>query len=189
MRRTCNFFRTFFASCVAIALAAPLNAQTVILRVDGDNAPTPPGDGLTWPTAFVYLQDALARSEFLLTFGEATLVKIWVAATSPGNPYLPDRNTADQDGSCTPGPCNRDATFELLADVEVYGGFLGGETALSERDPLKNVTVLSGDIDGDGILNNDNSLHVVFADDNAFTSARLDGFTRAVGVRPSLVVS
>ncbi len=38
-------------------------------------------------------------------------------------------------------------TFTIPPGVAVYGGFAGTETALSERDPAANVTVLSGDID------------------------------------------
>ena len=130
------------------------------------------GDGLDWGTAFKFLQDAIAEAA---QAPPGTTVQIWVAATSPGNPYLPDRSTADQDGSCiTPGPCNRSATFEIVANVEVYGGFVGGETQLSERDPLKNVTVLSGDIDG-AVFPENHSFHVVFFDFEADISARLDG--------------
>ena len=54
--------------------------------------------------------------------------------------------------------------------------FAGTETALSERNPVDNVTILSGDLNGDdvGFTNNsENVYHVVTGADNVI----LDGFT------------
>jgi len=68
---------------------------------------------------------------------------------------------------------NRNISFELVDDVEIYGGFNGTETLRSERDFLKNKTVLSGDIDPDG--NNDTN-KIVHADSTITSSAILDGF-------------
>ena len=57
--------------------------------------------------------------------------------------------------------------------MKLYGGFEGNESTLDERDPSKNVTVLSGDIDNNdnvdsaGIdesaddINGNNSFHVI----------------------------
>ncbi len=39
---------------------------------------------------------------------------------------------------------SRTATFALKSDVAVYGGFVGTETALSQRDPATYRTILSG---------------------------------------------
>ena len=67
-------------------------------------------------------------------------------------------------------------SFELKSGVALYGGFIGTETSRSERDWVTNVTVLSGDINGDdeGTINNsDNAHHVVKAANNTV----LDGFT------------
>ena len=128
------------AVSLLLGLGTAVQGQT-ILRVDGDNE-SPPGDGLSWPTAFKYLQDALADAPSHLP----DTVQIWVAATGPGNPYRPDRSAADPDGTR-----DRDATFRLFPKVELYGGFLGvghpngvGETDLDQSNPELNETVLTG---------------------------------------------
>lgn len=65
--------------------------------------------------------------------------------------------------------------------LAIYGGFVGNETMLSQRDWMANETILSGDIDGDGMPSN-NSFHVVFNDGNSLdNSAVLDGFTVSGG--------
>ena len=121
--------------------AAAVQGQT-ILRVDGDSG-SPTGDGVLWSTAFQFLQDALAD----VVNQPPGTVQIWVAATGPGNPYRPDRSAAVPDGTR-----NRQATFQLIPSVELYGGFLGvehpngvvGETLLAESNPELNETVLTG---------------------------------------------
>jgi hypothetical protein len=59
------------------------------------------------------------------------------------------------------------STFQLVANVPVYGGFLGTETALSQRNVTANQTILNGAFSGG------NAYHVVTAVDNA----TIDGFT------------
>ena len=74
----------------------------------------------------------------------------------------------------------RSATFQLMDGVAVYGGFDGSETSLDQRDWVVNVTILSGDLNGDddGFTNNgENSYHVV----TGATGATLDGFTISGG--------
>ena len=44
---------------------------------------------------------------------------------------------------------NSTDTYALKDGVALYGGFTGTETLLSQHDPALNITVLSGDIDGD----------------------------------------
>jgi predicted outer membrane repeat protein len=110
-------------------------------------------DGLTgtsWGTAFATIQQALSAA------GAGS--EIWVAAGT----YKPT-STLD-----------RSISFQLKNGVAVYGGFDGTEGSLGQRDWQTNVTILSGDIDGDATLAN-NSYHVVVG--NTFATARLDGFT------------
>lgn len=70
---------------------------------------------------------------------------------------------------------DRTASFRLKNLLAVYGGFVGTETQLAQRDWVANPTILTGDI---GIAGDtgDNSLHVVRAD-LVSASAVLDGFT------------
>lgn len=85
------------------------------------------GDGSSWLAACRYLQDALAQT----VAGD----EVWVAAGT----YYPDDGTAVTTG-------DRTASFTLNHDVKLYGGFLGGETAIGQRNPEANVTQLSGEI-------------------------------------------
>ncbi|TAK33743.1 MAG: hypothetical protein EPO28_16935, partial [Saprospiraceae bacterium] len=111
-------------------------------------------DGSSWSNAFTNLQDALLVS----TAGD----DIWVAQGT----YLPT-NTM-----------NREISFEIKDGVSLYGGFSGGEIALSQREWLLHETILSGDI-GESDFYDDNSFNVIFAQN--FNFIRLDGFTITKG--------
>jgi subtilisin family serine protease len=108
-------------------------------------------DGSSWANAYNDLQDALDAA----SSGD----EIWVAQGT----YKPSQ-TID------PNDC-RSATFQLINDVGLYGGFSGTETVLSERDWKQNETILSGDIGTGG--DSDNCYHVVIGANDAV----LDGFT------------
>jgi hypothetical protein len=139
-----------------------------ILYVKHDAAGS--NDGSSWPDAYTDLQDALDVAQA----GD----EIWVAQ----GVYYPASNALD-----------RSATFELQDGVGLYGGFAGTETQRDQRDWEANVTVLSGDLDGndttddnglvadtDDILGR-NAYHVVTAggaDDNRI----LDGFAVTAGL-------
>ena len=118
--------------------------------------------GDTWANACT-LQNALSLS----TAGD----QIWVAKGT-------HKPTSGKD---------RMATFNLKSGVAIYGGFAGSEDDLSQRNPVSNVTVLSGDIGVVG-TKTDNSYHVVNGSyvDNA---AVLDGFTISGGYANSTVRS
>jgi hypothetical protein len=150
---------------------APLPAEaagTIFVDASASGA----GTGVTWSDAFTTLQDAFAAA----SIGD----QIWVAA----GVYYPDEGwwVTDDD---------RDETFTLLDGWEIYGGFIGSETNMSQRDWTANVTVLSGDIeqddttDSDGVVTDvadiagSNAYHVVTTDDG---SAVLDGFTVTAGL-------
>ena len=121
------------------------------------NASTGVENGEWWSTAFTDLQNALATAT-----NDDT---IWVA-----------------DGTYTPGK-SRENNFTVTGEkdgIKLYGGFAGGESSLSERNPVSNPTVLSGDIDGDGTPSG-NSYHVLSFDGtgakNVTSKTLLDGFT------------
>lgn len=115
-------------------LVSAANAQQVIY-VD-DDAP-PGGDGTSWPTAFMYLQDALA----VAAGGD----EIRVAQGM----YKPDR---DEAGIVTRG--DREATFQLVNLIRLHGGYAGIRAPdPDERGIRVYETILSGDLDGDDIPN------------------------------------
>jgi hypothetical protein len=115
--------------------------------------------GITWATAKHTIQAAIDTAE---ANGCAVFVK---AGT-----YRP----AEDD--------DRDASFVLADDVELFGGFAGTELTLGQRDVEANQTILSGDIgvEADYL---DNSRHVVIGADDA----RLDGFTVTQGYADDMV--
>lgn len=149
------------------------SATNELNRLYVDHSAGSGGDGLTWASAFRHLQDALAAAQSLAEEGP---VEIWVTA----GVYYPDEGSGAS-------PNARTNSFELIDNVEVYGGFAGTESELEERDWLANTTVLSGDVDGNDIVSADgvterwqdivgnNSYQVVRG--KFLTSAVLDGFT------------
>jgi hypothetical protein len=124
-----------------------------------DASATGANNGSNWLDAFTDLRAALANPVPCPS-------EIWVKAGT----YKP---TADTD---------RTRSFALRSGLAIYGGFNGTETALAQRDPNANVTILSGDLLGNDDPNSpfahdsDNSFHVITA--NAVdATAILDGFT------------
>jgi hypothetical protein len=110
-------------------------------------------DGTSWTAAFRG-SGGLRRALDLAGPGD----QVWVARGT----YLPTRTS------------DRTKSFEIGDQVSVYGGFAGGETALWQRGPETNETILSGDLAEDDALGNvaENSLHVV-----SIGRGLLDGFT------------
>ncbi|MBL7952892.1 MAG: hypothetical protein JNM62_14375 [Flavobacteriales bacterium] len=106
--------------------------------------------GFNWNDALVSLQSALSLS----VAGD----EIWVAAGQ----YKPT-DSFDQMVS-----------FQVPNGVNLYGGFAGGETDLSQRIVANNLTVLNGDIGQPGV-DWDNS-YTVIAYNNINTEITLDGF-------------
>jgi predicted outer membrane repeat protein len=158
-------------------------ADASTIYVDADASPG--GDGQTWGTAYRYLQDALDEANA----NGASDYEIWVAEGI----YYPDE---DDDGDHISGAMTE--TFSLnYNNVQLYGGFEATETIRSQRDWQANITVLSGDIDGndttnangvvtdtDNIIGN-NANHVLYlgeASNEPITSTTtIDGFTITAG--------
>ncbi len=142
---------------LALVLASSSASSQVTWHVDA-SAP-PGGDGSSWPTAFGDLQAAL---DVVQPFDS-----IWVAAGT----YLPSQAIAPFDA--------RSPTFQVGQAVELYGGFDGTETSLSERAGLFDQTILSGDL-GVPLDPSDNAYHVVNVEHPMGLPAGpalLDGFT------------
>ena len=128
------------------------------------------GDGTSWETAFNDVQAAMDLAEI----AGGSFRQIWVAA----GVYTPTMRTDPFDP--------RSATFEMLNDVTLYGGFAGTETSLDQRDPAINETVLSGDLAGDDdpnvpFSNNEENAYHVVTGASANETAILDGFTVCEG--------
>ncbi len=112
------------------------------------------GTGASWTDAYPSLQSALGAA--------ASGDQIWVAK-----------------GTYRPGT-TRSASFLLRNGVAIYGGFVGTEASLGQRNPAVNVTILSGDIGEPGTVT-DNSYHVVIGS-NTDSTAILDGFKILAGM-------
>ena len=118
------------------------------------------GDGTRWDSAFIHLQEALARV--------SDTDEIRVAEGL----YWPDLG-----GGQTPG--DRTATFQLPDGVTICGGFPPGGGTWEQRNPFVHRSILSGDI-GVPHLASDNSYHVVTAAGAGRTSI-LDGLVIIAG--------
>lgn len=114
------------------------------------------GDGSSWEQAFGDLQQALQ----VATPG----LQVWVAAGT----YKPTKTS------------NRTLSFVIPDGVSLYGGFLGSETDLEQRNWEVNKTILSGDI-GYPEDPSDNSFSVIVTK-GVSRSTRVDGFTITQGM-------
>lgn len=118
-----------------------------ILRVDVD-AP-PGGDGLSWGTAYRFIQDALADAA-----ASGGVDEIRAAQGT----YKPDQSEANPSGTG-----NRETKFQMLHGLALVGGYAGiGAKDPNVRDYELYQTILSGDI-GEIDLIDDNSYHVISA--------------------------
>lgn len=110
--------------------------------------------GVTWDNAYTDLQDALQRAG-----NGCGTEEIWVAQGI----YRPTKTH------------NQNASFDMVDDLELYGGFKSDANSLNDRDFVKYKTYLSGNIDVGGDLN---SFIVVNTEPEAEISSdtTLDGF-------------
>jgi len=73
-------------------------------------------------------------------------------------------------------------TFLIANPINIYGGFIGTETSIADRDIVANPTTLSGDINSDDIPNDfavnktDNATHVILVDSLITLPVTIDGF-------------
>ena len=87
------------------------------------------GNGNSWETAFKYLQDALDVTT------SRNGDQVWIAQGT----YYPDDGANVTEG-------DRFASFMIKDQVALYGGFIGNETELAQRDWESYPTILSGEI-------------------------------------------
>ena len=117
------------------------------------------GNGTSWADAVGELAHALKTAKTV-----PAIKQIWVAAGT----YTPLFSPADDNFGDDAGRAN---AFLLVRNVQVYGGFAGTETSLSQRDFYANVSTLSGDLGAFG-----KSYNVVISS-GPIGLATLDGFT------------
>lgn len=149
---------SFLMLLIMVCWLNTIQAQIYVnINAGGNN------DGTTWTDAFTDLQDAIDAA--------VSSDEIWIAAGT----YVP---TKDKNGVANAN--DRDNTFFIDTDgIEIYGGFAGGETMLSQRNAAVNITILSGDMDNDGSIF-DNAYRVM--DIHNVTNATLiDGLTITKG--------
>lgn len=157
-RRSTFLFALFFLS-IPLAKSQIYVDQTA---VGGNN-------GTSWDDAYTELATALDN----YNAGD----EIWVAAGT----YTPQEPAAWAND-----PIDK-KTFYIYQDVELYGGFDGTETMVSQRDPVANITVLSGDLNGDDVDDDfetnreDNVINVLFLTTAISPATIIDGFTVANG--------
>ncbi len=145
---------TAFITCLLLPSLALADTHYVTVSGAGTK------DGSSWSNAHEGLQAALTAA----TSGD----QIWVQF---GTYY-----TSEVSGSQT----DRNQSFSMKNGVEIYGGFAGSETAVSQRYDYGyngiHETIISGDIGTVGV-DNDNS-YFVFVNNNPInTTAVLDGVT------------
>ena len=150
--------------------------STTRLYVDAHASGT--GLGTSWTDALPSLQNALTLAQ---RCPSNSISEVWVAHGT----YYPDDGTYQTDG-------DRAASFELKNGLAIYGGFVGNETDVNQRNPWSYITVLSGDINQDdnsdahdlietpNDIVGDNSYHVVVGS-GTDVSAVLDGFALTGG--------
>lgn len=135
-----HFFQVKLLILAGMLFAQIAQAQSILYVKSGALGAN---NGNSWADAYNNLDAALTAA----TAG----AQIWVAS----GVYKP--NT-----SVTPNK-----SFQLASGVSMYGGFAGNETALNQRNLTTNLSILSGDINGDDITDSlslnksDNSWHVL----------------------------
>ena len=147
------------ANSSAIELQCPS-----ITRIHVDSSAVLGGDGTSWAMAMDSLQEAIDLA------CECSIDTIWVAQGT----YFPSKDSL---GNIPADP--RDATFFFDKEIYLYGGFLGSEGSLAERNFKNNKpTILSGAIGTNA--DTDNSKNIVITK-NVVNGFVMDGFTLSDG--------
>ncbi|MFT4696676.1 MAG: putative outer membrane repeat protein [Urechidicola sp.] len=125
-----------------LAFSNPFSFQSCEYLIDtlhvNQNLLNGNNDGTNWENAFFDLQDAL-------TIADSSTVILVAQGT-----YFPTNGD------------DRTQSFTVSDGVQLYGGFLGNEINISDRNIIENPTILSGDI-GNTEDKSDNSYHVLYA--------------------------
>jgi hypothetical protein len=153
---------TILASFVTACFTGTVWADIIYVDTDAAGA----NDGLSWTSAYNYLQDALNAA--------VAADEVQVAQGA----YTPDQGAGISAG-------NRYATFQLINGVTIKGGYAGfGEPNPDARDVELYQTILTGDLagnDGANFANNTENSYQVVTGSGTDATAVLDGFTITAG--------
>ena len=119
--------------------------------------------GESWQDALTELSTALEFAKaHQKEFTEKEPLQIWVAGSAnySYSPKVGDAVAIDK------------ATFAMVKNVKIYGGFAGKETALQQRNWYANPTVLSGRVNNAGVAH----IGRLITSEGAMGVATLDGF-------------
>lgn len=155
--------KKFLSVLLVLCFFPPLLfSQTIYVN----HAATGSNDGSSWQNAYQSLTTALTAAH-----ANTAITQIWVAKGT----YYPSTTN------------NRDHFFNIRRNnLQVYGGFAGTETNLTQRNTVANPTILSGNI-GNPASGNDNSYHIMVIELNPSNpqpidnSLVIDGFTFSEG--------
>jgi large repetitive protein len=124
-----------------------------------------------------------ARNWYVKTTGSGTDGSSWASAVSL-NYALANATSVNSDviwvaaGTYMPHATDKTVSFLIPSGVSIYGGFVGTEALLTDRNAVTNLTILSGDLLGDDATTGitDNSYHVLAATTNLAIPTLIDGF-------------
>lgn len=160
-KRNFHLFKTLIMKQIYLSFLFVLAATLGLsAQVYVKHNATGSNNGTSWANAFTSLETALNNT---------STGAVWVAAGT----YRLSSSTA---------------SFTIDSGLFLFGGFNGTESSVSQRNPATNVTILSGDVNGDDVAGNfasgrgDNAAHVVVVNANSpGNTAYIDGFTISGG--------
>lgn len=174
MKTIFRLFLLFFFAAHLSAQVTPVPTNNILYVKKGAT-----GNGSSWSNALGEVADALKFAKENATQWTSTSpLQIWVTAGT----YKPLYDPADANFGKIPTD-KKLASFLLVDNVQLYGGFVGTETNLGEQNWVTNKTILSGDLGAQGRV-----YQVVISSwSNAKTI--MDGFTVTRGYASSSVQS
>lgn len=150
-----------FTFIILLLLSNTVFATTYYVDAEAQGTNT----GTSWANAFTNLQMAINAS----SNGDQIFVK---AGT-----YYPNQQMISGDA--------RSRAFYITKNIKIYGGFNGTETTIAERNFNTNLTILSGDFNGNDTDTNGNGINDFGQGENAYSvviaygldnTALIDGF-------------
>lgn len=152
--------KNLLAACT-LFLCFGITAQTIYVNPQASGA----NDGTSWANAYTDLQVAINNAP--------SGASLWLRSAT----YYPIRDTT---GSANSDPRNN-MFYILRKTLYIYGGFIGNETILAQRNPNLNPTTISGENGTTPNDSTDNIRMLFYIETDANSSVTFDGlrFTKA----------